>query len=73
MALLFRHLRYDISANVRSLSEQLFGFTMHYNGHRESAYVMANRRIAVRAFAELNLYNGSSNNLAAAFKESNVA
>jgi len=25
------------------VSEQLFGFTMHYNGHRESAYVMVNR------------------------------
>jgi len=35
---------YDISANVRSLSEQPFGFTMHYNGHRESTYVMVNRR-----------------------------
>ena len=35
-----RHLRYDLSAGVHSLSEQLFGF---YNEHRESAYVMANR------------------------------
>ena len=39
-----RHPCYDISANVRSLSEQLFGFTMHYNGHRESTYVTVNRR-----------------------------
>jgi len=30
-----------LSANVRSLSEQLFDFTMHYHGHRESTYVMA--------------------------------
>jgi len=28
---------------LRSLSEQSFDFTMHYNGHRESTYVMVNR------------------------------
>jgi hypothetical protein len=38
-----RHPRYDVSATLRSLSEQPFGFTMHYNGHRESTYVMVNR------------------------------
>jgi len=38
-----RHPRYDSSAKLRCLSEQLFGFTMHYNGHRESDYVMVNR------------------------------
>jgi hypothetical protein len=46
-----RHPRYDISANVHSLSEQLFGFTMHYNGHRESAYVMVNRSNPLRGEA----------------------
>jgi len=29
-----RHPRYDVSATLRSLSEQLFDFTMHYHGHR---------------------------------------
>jgi len=38
-----RHPRYDLSAQLRCLSEQLFGFTMHYNRHRESDYVMVNR------------------------------
>ena len=32
--------RYDASATLRSLSEQPFDFTMHYNEHRESTYVM---------------------------------
>ena len=35
--------RYDASATLRSLSEQPFDFTMHYNGHRESTYVTVNR------------------------------
>jgi hypothetical protein len=39
----FEHPRCDSSAKLRSLSEQLFGFTMHYNEHRESTYVIANR------------------------------
>jgi len=39
-----RHPRYDISATLRSLSEQPFDFTMHYSEHRESTYVMDNRR-----------------------------
>ena len=38
-----RHPRCDLSATLRSLSEQLFGFTMHYNRHRESTYVIVNR------------------------------
>lgn len=40
--LFLRHPRYDISARVSSLSEQLFDFMMQYNGHRESAHVMVN-------------------------------
>jgi hypothetical protein len=38
-----RHPRYDVSATLRSLSEQPFDFTMHYTGHRESTYVTVNR------------------------------
>ncbi len=34
-----RHPRYDITANVQNLSEQLFDFTMHYNGHRKSLLI----------------------------------
>jgi len=30
-----RHPRYDVSATLRSLSEQPFDFTMHYNRHRD--------------------------------------
>jgi len=30
-----RYLRYDVSATLRSLSEQPFDFMMHHNGHRE--------------------------------------
>ena len=36
----FRHPCHDLSATLRSLSEQPFDFTMHYTGHRESTYVL---------------------------------
>ncbi len=35
-----RHPRCDVSATLPSLSEQPYDFTMHYNGHSESTYVV---------------------------------
>jgi len=56
-----RHPRYDISAKLRNLSEQLFGFTMHYHGHRESVYVMVNRnKTLANTYLELVEYQDSS-------------
>jgi len=37
-----RHPRCDLSATLRSLSEQPFDFTMHYTEHRESMYARVN-------------------------------
>jgi hypothetical protein len=31
-----RHPRYDVSATLRSLSEQPFDFRVHYDGHRDT-------------------------------------
>jgi len=39
-----RHPCHDLSATRRSFAEQPFDFTMYYNGHRESTYVLVNRR-----------------------------
>jgi len=35
---------HDIAATLGSLSEQPFDFTMQYSEHRDSTYVMVNRR-----------------------------
>jgi hypothetical protein len=37
-----RHPRCDLSATLRSSSEQPVDFTVHYTGHRESTYVTVN-------------------------------
>jgi hypothetical protein len=56
-----RHPRYELSAKLRCLSEQLFGFTMHYNRHRESDYVMVNRaKTLPNTYLELVEYQDSS-------------
>ena len=56
-----RHLRYDLSATLHSSSEQPFDFTMHYNGHRESTYVLDNRSNTLpTTYPELAKYQGSS-------------
>jgi hypothetical protein len=56
-----RHPGYDLSARLRSLSEQLFGFTMRYNEHRESTYVMVNRSNTLpNTYLELAGCQGSS-------------
>ena len=56
-----RHPRYDFSATLRSLSEQPFNFTMHYNGHRESTYVSDNRSNTLpNTYPELAQCQGSS-------------
>ncbi len=56
-----RHPRYDTSATLHSLSEQPFDFTIHYNGHRESTYVMVNRSNTLpNTYLELAEYQSSS-------------
>ena len=52
---------YGMPANISILSEQLFGFTMHHSGHRESTYVMVNRNNTLpNTYMELAEYLGSS-------------
>jgi hypothetical protein len=52
---------YDMPADAKIPSEQLSGFTMHYNGHRESAYVRVNRKKTLpNTYMELAEYQGSS-------------
>ena len=42
MEFALRHPPYDLSTTFRCSSEQPFDFTMHYNGHRKSTYVIVN-------------------------------
>jgi hypothetical protein len=56
-----RHPRYDLSATLRSLSEQPFNFTMHYSRHREYTYVLDNRSNTLpNTYLELAEYQSSS-------------
>jgi len=45
---------------------------MHYNGHRESIYVMIDHSKTVSAFTEWNLYHMAVNTIVVTFNESNV-
>jgi hypothetical protein len=56
-----RHPCHDLSATLRSLSEQPFDFTMQYTRHRESPYVLVNRfKTLPNTYLELVEYEDSS-------------